>query len=183
MTVNTQRPIVIQNACEALYDDKSLISAILWFSDKPVVRIKKIYMYGRYPAVSIGKAKIHIHRLIKMHEEKRTLHRNEHVHHINHNRCDARPENLQIIDAGDHLSKHHSGKVLSAEHKEKISLANKRRKGVIMKRKYNMPYSEIFQMLKKGMSIRAISIHYGCDRSVIKKRITEHPHLLEAESQ
>jgi hypothetical protein len=46
-----------------------------------------------------------------------------------------------------------------------------------MKRKYNIPLSDINDMLKKGFSIRKIASHYGCGWSVIKARIYENPEL------
>lgn len=51
MTVKTQRPISIINRCGCLVDEKELIKAILWYSSKPVVSVKNIYLSGKYPAV------------------------------------------------------------------------------------------------------------------------------------
>jgi hypothetical protein len=66
MALKIQKPIEIINSCGAIFDETELKKAIIWFSDVPVIRFKKVYMHGCYPAVSIGKTKLHIHRLLMM---------------------------------------------------------------------------------------------------------------------
>lgn len=71
------------------------------------------------------------HRLVMSNMLKRPLKESEHVHHINNNKADNRPENLQIMSNSEHR-KYHAGlmsdeqkrnlvKVLN-EHAEKIRL-------------------------------------------------------------
>lgn len=179
MTVNIQREIRIVNKCNALFDDAELIKAILWYAKKPVVSVKNVYMHGKYPGLSIGREKIHLHRLLMMYWSGRILERKEHVHHCNHNKLDARKENLSVIDSAIHMSKHNKNKKLSKEHRKKISLAGKKRAGIKIKRKYNIKKRELKEYLSKGLSIRKISQIYGCDWSVVKQRVKENPELLE----
>ena len=113
--------------CEAIIlvaprtEDKILKEAILNYTVKPVTRLKKVYMHGKYPAVSIYKEKIHIHRLIaillyggKVYEKK------YYVHHINGNRKDARKNNLILMDISEHQRLHNKGKTISNKHKNAI---------------------------------------------------------------
>ena len=122
------------NNCSAIYDEKELKTAIFicaQIRNQNIYREKNVYLHGKYPAVSIGKWKLHIHRIIfECFMWRTTLNRNIHVHHINGNRLDARLSNLKAMNASDHLSHHNSGRVLSEEHKIKIGLANKKRKGM-----------------------------------------------------
>lgn len=47
-------------------------------------------MFGNYPAVTIFKEKIHIHRLLMMYWNGiRKLDKNTYVHHINENKLNA----------------------------------------------------------------------------------------------
>ena len=64
--VKIQRKIEFINNCCAVVDYDELEKAILLYSCKPTISKKHIFMYGNYPAVSIGKDKIHIHRLMMM---------------------------------------------------------------------------------------------------------------------
>lgn len=178
MIVNKQKPIEFINDCNCLVDLKELEKAILWYTEKPVTRLKKIYLHGRYPAVSIHSQKIHVHRILMMYWKNRRLEFKEHVHHKDENRLNAHKNNLEIIEGSKHLSQHNKGRKLSAEHRMKIGEKNKLRKGVKVKRQYEIPEKELSAFLKEGKSINFISQHYGCDRGVIKNRIHEHPHLL-----
>lgn len=51
----------------------------------------------------------------------RELRRNEHVHHINGDRTDDRPENLELISAASHNKHHKTGARHSANTKQRIS--------------------------------------------------------------
>ena len=97
MTVKKQKKINFVNDCEAIVDYKELENAILWYSDSPVTSVKHIYMHGKYPAVSIGKDKIHIHRLLMMYWLDSKIPTEFSVHHIDENRLNASKNNLSVV--------------------------------------------------------------------------------------
>lgn len=130
MIVNEQKPLEFLNKCGAIFDQELLEKAILWRSDKPVQRLKTVYMHGRYPAVSIYKEKVHIHRLIVCYLNETWLPFEMHVDHINRNKLDARVSNLRVLTAKEHLSITHKGVPKSPEHRAKLIESNKRRKGM-----------------------------------------------------
>lgn len=109
----------------------------------------------------------------------RKLERNEHVHHINGDKLDASKSNLTILIANQHLSNHNKGKTFTEVHRSKIAKVNQKRKGMKMKRKYNIDPKELKQHLENGMSISKIARIYNCDWTVIKQRIYENPELRE----
>ena len=119
MIVKEQKPIRLINSCGAIYDDKTLKEAVLWYSKryigKPVIREKKVFMYGRYPAVSIHRYKIHLHRLIFSYDIGVMI-VSSYIHHINGNKLDNRLENLQQMSASEHQSITNKGRKQSPEH-------------------------------------------------------------------
>jgi len=110
MIVKNQRPIVFNNEAKAIYDPIDLVFAIYSRTTKPVCRVKKIFLYGQYPAISIYGIKHHIHRLIAEYRLGRALQRNESAHHIDGNSLNALWENLKIMLQGDHIRHHLKGK-------------------------------------------------------------------------
>ncbi|MFH0071107.1 hypothetical protein, partial [Peribacillus sp. NPDC056705] len=86
MTLKTQKKIEFENTCGCLVDTEKLVEAVLWYARQPVMAKKKIFMHGKYPAVSIGKEKIHVHRLLMMYKEGRKLDYTEYVHHVDENK-------------------------------------------------------------------------------------------------
>lgn len=58
-----------------------------------------------------SKGYIREHRLVMGKKLGRHLSKDEVVHHINHDKLDNRPENLEVMDLGLHTSIHHTGKV------------------------------------------------------------------------
>ncbi|OFM57862.1 hypothetical protein HMPREF2677_01585 [Staphylococcus sp. HMSC059G05] len=181
MMVNSQKSINFRNECNCKVDYKELEKAILWAQNKPTSSNKKIYIHGFYPCVSVHDKKYHVHRLLMMYWLDRKLERNEHVHHINGDKLDASKSNLAVLKANQHLSDHNKGKSFTQSHRNKIAKANRKRKGMKMKRKYNIDPKELKQHLKNGLSISKIARIYNCDWSVIKQRIYENPELLEDE--
>lgn len=179
MTIKIQKPIKFINECGCIVDFLELEQAILWYQSKPSLSVKKIYMHGRYPAVSIHEQKIHVHRLLMRYWTRDDIPKGYIVHHINGNKLDNRRENLQVISEVEHGSLHNKGKTLSVEHRAKISEAGRRRTGIKLKKRVNIPLDELKDYLKKGYSINKIAKIFKCDRSTIKSRIHEHPHLLE----
>lgn len=128
MIIKEQKDIVFINECNAIFDEKTLRKAICWYSSKPVCRIKHIYFSSKYPTISIYGKKIQIHRLLKMYQLGVDLDINQYVHHKDGNKLNAMLDNLEVVEATAHQSFHNKGKVLSKEHREKISLANKKKK-------------------------------------------------------
>lgn len=135
MIIRRQKPIEFSGPAEVLFDRKELKKAIKWYSKKPVARLKRVYLHGRYYAVSIYERKIHIHRLLMMYWEKRDLEPNEYVHHEDGNRNNNLKENLRIMSCSEHQSLHRKGVSLTEEHKRNIGLANRNRKGMKYKKR------------------------------------------------
>lgn len=42
MKINSQHPVVFENACNAIYSEEDLVNAALWYSTKPICRHKKV---------------------------------------------------------------------------------------------------------------------------------------------
>lgn len=177
MILNEQKPIEFINNCGCLVDYNELEKAILWFSDKPVASKKKIFMHGKYPGVAIYKNKVHVHRLLMMFWEGRKLARWEYVHHKDENKLNAVKNNLEIVEVSRHQSMHNKGKIFSSDHRNKIALANSKRK-VKYKKRIQIPLDELKMYLNSGKSINYIAKKYNCDWSTVKNRIKENPELL-----
>lgn len=130
MIIKKQKPIEFINQCACQVDYCELERAIRWFSTKPTARLKTIYLYGKYPAVSIYEQKIHIHRLLMMYWVKRDLDRKEYVHHKDGNRLNALQMNLEIILAGEHQRNTNIGRQQTPEHiAKRIDIATQTRYG------------------------------------------------------
>lgn len=177
MICKEKKDIVFINDCNAIVNEKLLRSAICWYSSKPVCKFKHIYMHGNYPAVSIYDKKIHIHRLIKMYLIGTDIEKGFCVHHKDGNKLNATEENLEIVPESEHQSFHNKGKKLSENHKAKISEANKKRKGIKMKKRVSL--DRLAEYIKQGLNINEIAKIYNCDWSTVKRRIHENADLLE----
>lgn len=109
-----QKPITLVNECGAIYSEKKLIAAMLWVAQDPMKSRKKVFMYGRYPAVSVGRNKYHIHRLLIAYEND-GLGNQFYVHHKDGNRLNATRKNLEIMRASEHQSITNKGRKQSPE--------------------------------------------------------------------
>lgn len=179
MTVKIQHPMYFENKCGCLFDAELLSGAMIWFAQKPQCGKKTIFMHGRYPAVSIYGTKIHVHRLIGLFLLKNETLDHIHIHHKDHNRLNALPDNLENILDKVHVSSHNKGRQFSPTHRAKISEANRRRKGIKIKRMYDLPLNSLRQMLNEGWSISKIARFFGCGWDVVKNRIYENPELIK----
>lgn len=63
-----------------------------------------------YRSLRVNGKKMYLHRFVMEQKIGRTLLSDEHVHHINHDKLDNRPENLEIIDPSTH-GKYHANKM------------------------------------------------------------------------
>lgn len=179
MKPKKQRKIVFINDCDCEFDPELLERAMLWFSAGNLKSPRKVYMHAKYPCVTIYDKKIHVHRLIGLFLWKELVVSGMVVHHKDHNKLNTLTDNLDLISNTIHASHHNKGKTLSDSHKRKISEAGKLRKGIKLKRKYNISITELGEHLRNGLSISKIARIYGCDWSVIKARINENPELID----
>lgn len=174
MTVKIQRPIRFINNCNCIVDYKELEKAIIWYSKNPVQSIKKIYMHVNYPAITINKEKIHIHRLLMNYWLKTKMPTNFYVHHINENKLDARKENLSVVYITTHQSKHNKGKTITEKQREATRKSNHKRLGT--KRGFNrkdISYKQIWNLHQKGYNINRISKELSYDWQQVKIRLNE----------
>lgn len=172
--VKFQKPIQIENDCNSIVDYNELRNAILWYSNKPQRSVKHIFMYGKYPAVSIYGEKIHIHRLLMMYWLQIHIPREYSVHHINENKLDARKENLALLLGSSHNSKHMLGKTPSSIVREKLCEFNHSRKGKRQPfKRADITLEQVEKMLKAGYSIHRISLELGCSWETVKSRVTD----------
>lgn len=185
MTVKKQKKINFINDCNAIVDYGDLEKAILWYSDSPVTSVKHIYIHGKYPAVSIGKDKIHIHRLLMMYWLDSKIPTEFSVHHIDENRLNSSKENLSVILNSSHNSRHNKGKVVTEKMMEHVLEMNHARKGTRQPfHRKDISLNGVKELLDKGYSINRIAKELNCDWSTVKARekdIFDNPELIEVE--
>src|SRR5574341_301951 len=179
MIVNFQKPIEFINDSNCIVDLSELEKAIIWYSNKHVSRLKKIFLFGLYPGVAIHKEKIHVHRLLMMYWLQQKLEMSQHVHHIDGNKLNAIKENLKVLKASEHMSITHTGRTISESHRQRIAQANRNRTGKIkFPKRRNIPMNELAQMVSNGDSLNRIAKHFGVDWTTIRSRIRENPELI-----
>lgn len=184
MKVIQQKQIQLINNCGCLLDENELVSAILWYQKKPTAQKKHIYMHGMYPAVSIHKEKLHIHRLLMLYWNKGNIPTNKQVHHKNGNKLDARRNNLILIDSGVHQSLHNKGKEISQATRDAIIKFNHLRKGSRTKfKRSDVTPKMVLEYKNAGLSFNKISKITGLDWGCVKQRyedaIHDNPELME----
>ncbi len=181
--IKVQKQIKFINDCNAIVDYNELEKAVIWYAKSPVISAKHIYMHGKYPAISIHKEKIHIHRILMMYWLGIVLPNDYFVHYIDENKLNAQKNNLSVVFAPAHQSYHNKGKRLSETHREKIAENNHKRKGT--RRNYTKPISskQVYDLKDQGYSFNEISqmlkLDWGCVKQRYKDFIHDNPELLE----
>lgn len=183
MIVKEQKKIEFVNDCDAIVDYTELEKAIIWYADKPVTSIKHIYMHGKYPAVSILREKIHIHRLLMMYWANTKMPSKFVVHHLNGNKLDASKENLCVVLNSTHVSNHNKGREVSHAAKERLIRFNHSRKNTRQpNRRVDVKYVDVKQLHEKGYSLNKIAKELNCDWMTVRARlhdIFDNPELLK----
>lgn len=127
MILKKQKPIEFNSPAEVIFPRTDLKKAILWYSDgKPVARLKHVFLYGKYYAVSIYDEKIHLHRLLMMYWLQRDLEPDEYVHHIDGYKFNNERSNLEVMTASQHQSITNKGRKQTPEHVAKRTASMKR---------------------------------------------------------
>ncbi len=106
---------------------------------------------GRYLKTKVDGVTKLVHRLVMEAQIGMKLTKDEVVHHINGNKKDNRPENLQIMSVSEHSRFENLGKKLSNEHKEKVRqslIGNQRRKGIPHTPEHKARMSEIIKKIR-----------------------------------
>lgn len=85
-------------------------------------------MKARYRKIRVNGKQVNLARYTLEQKIGRPLEKFEYVHHVNGNKLDDRPENLELVTPKDHAIIHNAGKRLPDSTKDKISKANKGRK-------------------------------------------------------
>lgn len=183
MKPKVQSPIKLINNCGAIYPEKYLKEAMIWYAKGTLFKKKVISMNGKYPAVSIYKEKVHIHRLLMMYKHKTKFPTNIHIHHKDGNKLNSTISNLEVLSAEEHMSLTNKERVFTISHRLKIAEANKKRKGMKLKNYSGIEIQHIIPFLTKGWSINKIAKYLSVDWSTIKNRIHQHPELLNKQSE
>ena len=93
---------VCSTSCWGKYRSRTIFGSKVWnYVDTPQPDPSNGYIARRI----FGK-KVYVHRLVMEEYLGRKLETHEHVHHINSDRTDNRLENLEVLDAGDHIRLH-----------------------------------------------------------------------------
>lgn len=139
-----------------IYSKKQFFGILLLLCNK----VKKIFLYGNYAAVSIGRDKIHVHRLIGLYLIGRRR-CNNHFHHINSNKMDNRSVNIACVEPQIHISRHNKGRKPSTNAIRQTIAANHRRKGYRTNpHRGDVTPEQVYKMRIAGFSFNQISLYF-----------------------
>ena len=112
-------------------------------------------MRARYRKMRVNGKKVSVHRYVLEQKLGRPLLPDEVCHHINGNKLDNRPENLMVMSVSEHSRLENIGKVLSEEHKIKLSNALKGRPSPIKGKPHTPEHNQrISESMKKKRAER-----------------------------
>ena len=179
MTILIQKEIKWKNKCGCIVDFDVLTKAVIWYSDRPVQENKSIYLHGKYAAVSIGKQKVHIHRLLMSYFFGHSIPTNLSVHHLDENKLNDSISNLAVMVSSYHNKHHMKGFHPTKEQISATIKANHKRKGTHNIKSINISDEEIKILLEEGKSINWIANYFKCNWDTIKRRVNQNMNLLE----
>lgn len=165
-TVKKQKEIKFINECNCIVDYKMLQEAMIWYSCKKTISIKKIYLWHGYPSVSVYDKKIFVHRLIYQYYYNIKLKTLEWVHHINENKLDATITNLKMMTAEEHQSYHAKGRPLTESQRKSIREKNKK-----YNTKKEITREGILNLRNNGYTMNEIVKKLKCSQMTIQRRL------------
>lgn len=162
-------PINFVNSCGCIFDKEVLYNAIdLECRNRNCYRQDeyKIYLMDGYPCISIGHNKIRVHYLLG-----KLLYGNIRkgyvIHHKDHNKLNALPNNLEYVSAKAHTKMHMIGMDYRTEDGKRRSIDAFREK--IYKKQITR--SEIEDMISQGKTKTEIAKHFQCGVNTIYRRL------------
>jgi hypothetical protein len=123
-------------------------------------------MSSEYETKTVNGRERPVHILLMEEILGQPLKENEVVHHINGDKRDNRPENLQILDRGEHTALHKRGATVSGESLEKMRAAQKGRRST-QRKLTNEQVRDIAVRLTEGSTLIELATEYGISRKSI----------------
>ena len=157
------------NSCNCIYDEEVLTDAIKLECERRNYQLKeeyKIYLHNGYPSISIGHDKVRIHviigKLLYKFVEKGFV-----IHHKDHNKLNALPNNLEYISNKAHTKLHMSGNDFRTEKGKWNGINSAKEK----RYKNEIKKEEIEEMLSQGKTKYEIARYFNCGVNTIYRRL------------
>ena len=128
----------------------------------------RVYVDGKW---------IREHRLVMGRILGRQLDTEELVHHRNGQKDDNRPENLELISQGSHLSLHKSGHA-----RRQDSIERQRQKMLGRWYRPDITVESVLDLKSQGLSVNQIALRLGITWDSVRRRLryaNEHPSLVD----
>jgi len=155
-----QRELTLLKSCDCKYDSKLLSKAILWKAKNPMISIKRVYLYGKYPAVTIDGKKTHIHRLIYEYKNQQEDMNDKFVHHKDGDKFNSYYKNLESMNVKKHQHMHNVGKIISEDQKQAIRNFN-----INTKTRADVIRWQVNELHDYGFTYKQIGNLFGCSES------------------